>query len=67
MARPTNRSTVSILLVLAAALAVAFTGLRAQQAPPPFDVLITGARIVDGTGAPWFKATSLSPAIASSR
>jgi N-acyl-D-amino-acid deacylase len=25
---------------------------RAQQPPPPFDILITNARIVDGTGAP---------------
>jgi N-acyl-D-aspartate/D-glutamate deacylase len=27
---------------------------RAQQAPPPFDILITNARIIDGTGGPSF-------------
>ncbi len=54
MPRSTHRSLFTIVLVLAAALAVAFAGLRAQQSPPPFDVLITGGRIVDGTGAPWF-------------
>ena len=27
-----------------------------SQAPPEFDVVISGGRVVDGTGAPWFAA-----------
>ena len=44
------------LRMLAACLiaAVALGVIAAAQAPI-FDVLITGGRIVDGTGAPWFE------------
>ncbi|MFI5178795.1 MAG: amidohydrolase family protein [Vicinamibacterales bacterium] len=31
------------------------TGLVARAQPPTFDVLLTGGRIVDGTGAPWWR------------
>lgn len=43
------------LLALAAVL-VPLT-LQARQAPAePFDILITNARVVDGTGNPWYRA-----------
>jgi dihydroorotase/N-acyl-D-amino-acid deacylase len=54
MPRSIRRNLRGGALLLVAALAFAGSGLRAQPAPPTFDVLITGGRIVDGTGAPWF-------------
>ena len=43
-----------LLLVVAAACA---PSVRTAPAPAPYDVLITNARIVDGTGNPWYRGS----------
>ncbi len=43
---------VSIALLFAALLVL--TPVAAQQRPTPYDVLIRGGRIIDGTGSPWY-------------
>ena len=52
-----GRSTkASRSILLAVAIAVAAVSVRAiPQTAGTFDVLITNGRIVDGTGAPWFR------------
>jgi N-acyl-D-amino-acid deacylase len=54
---PSRRIVVSAL-VLAAALGAACSRSRPPAAPaaPAFDVIVANGRIVDGTGAPWFRS-----------
>ncbi len=49
-----NRMLAGALAIVAATLGVT---VAAQNAPPSFDLLITNARIVDGTGAPWYRGS----------
>jgi N-acyl-D-amino-acid deacylase len=39
-----------------AALAALLVGARALGADPPFDLIIAGGHIIDGTGSPWYAA-----------
>src|SRR5262249_13738170 len=41
--------------VMIASLVLLFKNASAAQQAPRFDVLLTNGRIVDGTGAPWFR------------
>jgi N-acyl-D-amino-acid deacylase len=57
------RSPIAVLLLLMAAIMIAvvalpgFFGARPLAAgPPAYDLVITNARIIDGTGNPWFRA-----------
>ena len=42
-------TTIKVLL-----LALAAAGLTGAQPAPPFDLVIRGGRIIDGTGSPWY-------------
>src|SRR5262245_46166713 len=49
------RSPWAVCAALAVALGLSATVPRAQPPATRFDVLVTNGRIVDGTGAPWFR------------
>src|SRR5687768_18407661 len=39
---------------LSLSITIAFAALQAQT--PPYDLIIRNARVVDGTGSPWYRA-----------
>jgi N-acyl-D-amino-acid deacylase len=46
----------TLLLITLASAAIYASAPSAGQTAAPFDLLITNARVVDGTGNPWFRA-----------
>ena len=53
---PMMHRRLSAPLVLPLLLSLTTAPARAQVVAEPFDVVITGGRVVDGTGNPWFSA-----------
>ena len=47
------RVLMGLLVIVCVAAGLVISPIRAQQ--PPYDLLIHNARIVDGTGSPWWK------------
>src|SRR5262245_65890725 len=50
------RKRTLLLLALLAVMAALSSNRRAASAPAEFDLIISGGRVVYGTGNPWFKA-----------
>jgi len=44
-----------VLIVFAATVIGTACAVTQKTSPPIFDVIITGGRVIDGTGAPWFR------------
>ncbi|MGH9845139.1 MAG: N-acyl-D-amino-acid deacylase family protein [Blastocatellia bacterium] len=50
------RKAAWLLAIISAVSAFILTTVARSQAPAPYDLLIRHGRVVDGTGAPWYRA-----------